>query len=202
MPNILTNEQTDRRGFLSRFFSGTPEVVQQIEEHNARFNLNQPRFESLPFIGQIMICSFNFAPKGWPQCNGQFLPINQNQALYSLLGTTYGGNGTTTFALPDFRGRYPIHFGNGFTRGQAAGAATHTLTANQMPQHTHGFSPQTVQVLGTGTQVKGMAQVGSLSTSTQLTLTNAGSGLSHNNMPPYLVPIFCIALGGLFPVLQ
>src|ERR1700757_2607070 len=92
---------------------------------------------STPFLGQIMLCAFNFAPKGWALCNGQFLPINQNQALFSLLGTTYGGNGQTTFALPDLRSRCAIHMGNGFTLGERAGEEAHTVTMNEMPTHLH-----------------------------------------------------------------
>src|SRR5258706_16369648 len=90
-----------------------------------------------PFMSEIKIISWNFSPKGWAFCNGQFLPINQNQALFSLLGTTFGGNGQTTFALPDLRGRMPIHMGSGFTLGQAGGQEFHTLTQSEMPQHQH-----------------------------------------------------------------
>src|ERR1700704_4825421 len=90
-----------------------------------------------PFMSEIKIISWNFAPKGWAFCNGQFLPINQNQALFSLLGTTYGGNGQTTFALPDLRGRVPIHVGQGFTQGNAVGKESHTLIQSEMPTHTH-----------------------------------------------------------------
>lgn len=90
-----------------------------------------------PFLGELRIVSFNFAPKGWALCNGQFLPINQNQALFSLLGTTYGGNGQTTFALPDLRGRAAFHLGDGLTQGQAGGATAHTLSSQEMPQHIH-----------------------------------------------------------------
>src|SRR5207342_203313 len=90
-----------------------------------------------PFLAEIRIMSFNFPPKGWAMCNGQLLPINQNQALFSLLGTTYGGNGQTTFALPDLRSRVPMHFGNSLTLGQAAGEEAHTLNINEMPTHTH-----------------------------------------------------------------
>src|SRR6185295_7084080 len=92
---------------------------------------------SQPFMGEIKIISWNFAPKGWAFCNGQFLPINQNQGLFSLLGTMYGGNGQTTFALPDFRGRIPIHLGQGFIQGQAAGQEFHTVTQSEMPAHNH-----------------------------------------------------------------
>src|SRR5688572_25276276 len=90
-----------------------------------------------PFLAEIRIMSFNFAPKGWAQCNGQFLPINQNQALFALLGTTYGGNGQTTFALPNLKGRVPIHMGSGHTLGEAAGSESVTITPSQMPQHIH-----------------------------------------------------------------
>src|SRR2546425_4239312 len=92
---------------------------------------------SEPFLGEIKIISWNFAPKGWSFCNGQLLPINQNQALFSILGTTYGGDGRQTFALPDLRGRAPIHQGQGWIEGQAAGQETHTLISGEMPQHLH-----------------------------------------------------------------
>src|SRR6266571_3263875 len=90
-----------------------------------------------PFMSEIKILSFNFAPQGWAECNGQFLPINQNQALFSLLGTTYGGNGQTTFALPNLQGRVPLHRSNSFSQGAAAGEETHTLTTNEMAAHPH-----------------------------------------------------------------
>src|SRR5215210_3395031 len=92
---------------------------------------------STPFMGEIKIISWNYAPKGWAFCNGQFLPINQNQALFSLLGTMYGGNGQTTFALPDFRGKIPMHVGGGHTQGETAGQYAHTLTVSEMPAHNH-----------------------------------------------------------------
>src|SRR6266403_187785 len=90
-----------------------------------------------PFMGEVKIISFNFPPKGWAFCNGQFLPINQNQALFSILGTTYGGNGQTNFALPDFRGRIPLHMGGSVTLGQKGGEESHTLISSEMPAHTH-----------------------------------------------------------------
>ena len=100
---------------------------------------------SQPFLGEIKIISWNFPPKGWAFCNGQFLPINQNQALFSILGTQYGGNGQTTFALPDFRGRAPIHQGQGFLIGQAAGQEFHTLTQSEMPAHLHQLNASSQQ---------------------------------------------------------
>src|SRR6185503_7769573 len=93
-----------------------------------------------PFLSEIRIMSFNFAPKGWAMCNGQLLPINQNQALFSLLGTVYGGNGQTTFALPDLRGRNPIHVGQGHTLGERGGESAHTLTTAEMPAHNHSVA--------------------------------------------------------------
>ena len=90
-----------------------------------------------PYLAEIRIFSFNFPPKGWAMCNGQLMQINQNQALFSLLGTTYGGNGISTFALPNLQGRMPVHVGNGITLGQSAGEASHTLTLPEMPMHTH-----------------------------------------------------------------
>src|SRR4030095_4273279 len=92
---------------------------------------------SEPFIAEVRMFSFAFPPRGWALCNGQLLPINQNQALFSILGTTYGGNGQTTFALPDLRGRTPISFGAGFSLGQPGGEEAHTLTIGEMPQHNH-----------------------------------------------------------------
>src|SRR5262245_10237854 len=106
------------------------------------------------FISEIRIMSFAFAPKGWALCNGQILPINQNQALFALLGTTYGGNGQTTFALPDLRTRTPIHVGAGHVLGEAAGEQTHALTASEVPGHSHTFNtsgnPATTSAPGTG----------------------------------------------------
>jgi len=161
---------------------------------------------SEPFISEIRIFGFNFAPKGWAFCNGQTLPINQNQALFSLLGTTYGGDGVTTFQLPNFQGRVPMHTGTGFTLGQTGGEQTHTLITNEMPGHTHvpqGSTDSGTTVIPTGSVLA--AASGLYGSATDLvslspqTLGVQGSGQPHDNMQPYLTLNFCIALVGIFP---
>jgi microcystin-dependent protein len=166
---------------------------------------------SEPFLAEVRIVGFNFAPRGWAFCDGQILPINQNQSLYSLLGTTYGGDGRTTFALPDLRGRTPIHVGssNGTHHqlGSKSGEETHTLSAAEMPQHTHAFQGSTSD----GTVAAPVSNVlakspnpfyheaGNLKPMHAGTITNTGGGQAHDNMQPYLALNFCIALQGLFP---
>ena len=161
-----------------------------------------------PFLSEIRIMSFNFAPKGWALCNGQLLPINQNQALFSLLGTTYGGNGQTNFALPNLRGQVPIHMGNGHTQGEAAGATTNTITQQTMAQHLHfaqGTSNNTGNVATAGnallaaTNVTVYAPPAALVALDPSSVSNVGGNQAHNNMMPYLVLNFCIALQGIFP---
>ena len=164
---------------------------------------------SEPFLAEVRIVGFNFAPRGWAFCDGQILPINQNQSLYSLLGTTYGGDGRTSFALPDLRGRTPIHVGrsNGggdHTLGQKSGEETHTLAANEMPQHTHTFeasSNQGVTDIPISRSVRDAYrdQITSLTSLISAATTNVGGGQAHENMQPYLAVNFCIALQGLFP---
>src|SRR5688572_23350284 len=161
-----------------------------------------------PFLSEIRIMSFNFPPKGWALCNGQLMPINQNQALFSLLGTTYGGNGQTTFALPDLRGRVPIHTGDGFTLGEAGGASAHTLTMPEMPAHTHTqnatTNPATTNTPGnavvlarsTGANLYGTAAANLQAMSPQAP-GNAGGSQAHENRQPFLVLSFCIALQGI-----
>src|ERR1043165_1637112 len=162
---------------------------------------------SEPFISEIKIVSFNFPPKGWALCNGQLLPINQNQALFSLLGTRYGGNGQTNFALPNLRGKVPIHVGNGHTLGETAGATSVTITSAQMPQHFHSFNGTnsdvnrvalpTNNVLGPANNL--YAAPGSLVTMHPQSVSSIGGSQPHNNMEPYLALNFCIALQGIFP---
>jgi microcystin-dependent protein len=160
-----------------------------------------------PFLSEIRLFSFGYAPRNWAQCNGQFLPINQNQALFSLLGTTFGGNGQTTFALPDLMSRVPIHVGDGHVLGEQAGQQAHTLTAAELPTHTHGVRGSTVATggaatpnnnyLGGGNNV--YASSGPVAALRPDTVTNVGGGQAHLNMQPFLTLNFCIALIGIFP---
>ena len=148
--------------------------------------------------------SFNFAPKGWALCNGQFLPINQNQALFSLLGTTYGGNGQTTFALPDLRGRAAMHMGTGFIQGQAMGEQAHTLTANEMPSHVHFVNASSsngdkADIGLLAGLANGYHSVANVTTLHPATVTNAGGSQPHENRQPSLTLSWCIALQGIFP---
>lgn len=161
-----------------------------------------------PFIGQIRTFAFGFAPRGWAQCNGQLLPINQNQALFSLLGTTYGGNGTTNFALPNLQGRTPLHFGTGpglspRTLGEVAGSEAVTLTSAHLPAHTHTVSANTATPTS-GTPANNLWAQGNYSASGGSAMaagdiSNTGGNQPHPNLSPYLVLNFCIALQGIFP---
>lgn len=164
---------------------------------------------SEPFLAEIRIVGFNFAPRGWAFCDGQILPINQNQSLYSLLGTTYGGDGRTSFALPDLRGRTPIHVDGAHREGQKSGEETHTLSAAEMPEHDHiaqassqnanQNNPQN-HVLGQALNFYVPASFGpTLQPILPATVTNVGGGQAHNNLQPTLALNFCIALQGLFP---
>ncbi|MDX6481050.1 MAG: hypothetical protein QOG85_1560 [Gaiellaceae bacterium] len=164
-----------------------------------------------PFLSEIRIMSFSFPPKGWALCDGQLLPINQNQALFSLLGTTFGGDGRVNFALPDVRGRAPIHAGSGHTLGERAGEQAHTLSIAEVPTHTHAAHATTVQadqnsnsaaptrmpaqsnfsfLYGPATNLQAMAPN---------SLANVGGSQAHLNMQPFLTLSFCIALQGIFP---
>jgi microcystin-dependent protein len=161
-----------------------------------------------PFMSEIRIMSFVYAPRGWALCNGQLLPINQNQALFSLLGTTYGGDGRVNFALPDLRGRVSMHMGSGHTLGERGGEQAHTLSIAELPTHTHvlSASPTTgnqpvvtnnVMASSAPNPVYGPAQ--SLVALNPGTVTNTGGSQAHLNMQPFLTLNFCIALTGIFP---
>lgn len=163
-----------------------------------------------PFLSEIRIMSFVFPPKGWALCNGQLLPINQNQALFSLLGTTFGGDGRVNFALPDLRGRTPIHVGSGHTLGERGGEQAHTLSIAEIPTHAHvvngtsnnasSASPSPAGTVGyarAGTQMYGGAA--NLVAMAPQSLSNVGGSQAHLNMQPFLTLSFCIALQGIFP---
>ena len=165
---------------------------------------------SEPFLAEIRIVGFNFPPRGWALCDGQILPINQNQSLYSLLGTTYGGDGRTSFALPELRGRAPIHVGSAggtsYNLGVKTGVEGVALTAAEMPQHTHqafgsttdGDSPVPANNVPAASPVQMYGDAQNLVPLRTGTLSATG-GAAHNNMQPYLALNFCIALQGLFP---
>ena len=163
---------------------------------------------SEPFLSEIRIMSFGFAPKGWALCNGQLLPINQNQALFSLLGTTYGGDGRVNFALPDLRGQVPIHMGSGHTLGEKGGEQAHTLSIAEMPTHTHVLNASSSNgdaaipvgnLLARSAPANPYAAPSSLATMNAASITNVGGGQAHLNMQPFLVLTFSIALQGIFP---
>ena len=161
---------------------------------------------SEPFLAEIKIVSFNFAPKGWALCNGQLLPINQNQALFSILGTTYGGNGTVTFGLPNLQGRVPFHIGQGLSLGQVGGETAHTLSLSEMPAHNHlvaASSANADKVDPTANfWASGAASAYAATPNNAMSpasITNVGGSQPHENMAPYLVLNFVIALQGIFP---
>jgi microcystin-dependent protein len=163
---------------------------------------------STPYLAEIKMFGGNYAPRGFAMCNGQILPIAQNQALFALLGTTYGGNGQTTFALPDLRGRMPMHFGNGHVIGEQAGEAAHTLTMAEMAAHSDHALNASSSAATTGTPGNTVAlattTVSAYRAATNLTpmgapLTNTGGNQAHENRQPYLGVTFIIALQGVFP---
>jgi microcystin-dependent protein len=163
---------------------------------------------SQPFIAQLMLVSFNFAPKGWAQANGQLLPINQNQALFSLVGTTYGGNGIQTFALPNLQGRTAVGVGNGINYGEVAGVESVALLSSQVPPHTHTLNASGAAASSTkpaaGDMLAGggssnFAAAAGLGSMSAATVSTVGGGQPHENRQPYLVMCWCIALQGIFP---
>ena len=166
-----------------------------------------------PFVAEIRIFPFNFAPKGWAWCDGQLLPLSQNTALFSLLGTTYGGNGKSNFALPDLQGRAPMHPGQGpglslHDLGETGGSETVTLLESEIPAHSHAWSASKAdsidtnvpnELLGKGIGIGQYAPVGPLVALAPQAVAPAGGDQPHNNLQPYLTFYFCIALQGVFP---
>jgi microcystin-dependent protein len=160
-----------------------------------------------PFLSEIRMMSFVFPPKGWALSNGQLLPINQNQALFSLLGTTFGGDGRVNFALPDLRGRTPIHVGGGHTVGERGGEQAHTLSIAEIPTHTHALN---VSSAASGGNVSPAGRVlggannayhspANLTSLNPQSVSNVGGSQAHLNMQPFLTLSFCVALQGIFP---
>jgi microcystin-dependent protein len=161
-----------------------------------------------PFLSEIRIMSFNFAPKGWAMCNGQLLPINQNQPLFALLGTTFGGDGRVNFALPDSRGRTPIHVGSGHTLGEKGGEQSHTLSISEIPTHTHTLSGTSTagslviaagNLSGTSPSQMYQGPDNNLAAMNPASVSTVGGSQAHLNMQPFLTLTFCIALQGIFP---
>jgi len=201
----------ERRGFLKQLFAiaaGGAALGSLARKAEAETMSTQP------FLGEIMLFAGDFAPRGWALCNGQLLSINQNQGLFSLLLTRYGGNGQTTFALPDLRGRAPIHAGQGpgltsRVLAEQGGAEAHVLTVAEMPAHSHAASAHA----GNGTSASPAGQLpardpsavphygsGADTTLGPGAIGAAGGDQPHNNMQPYLVVHYCIATQGIFPV--
>jgi microcystin-dependent protein len=164
---------------------------------------------SEPFLSELKCVSFNFAPKGWSMCNGQLMQINQNQALFSLLGTTYGGDGRVTFGLPDMRGNAAIHVGQGFTLGERGGEYNHTLSISEIPTHVHflqadnegqnSITPQNNLLANTTSNLGVYGPPNSLVPMFAPDISNVGGSQPHPNQSPYLVMTWIIALTGIFP---
>ena len=161
---------------------------------------------STPYLSEIKVMSFSFAPKGWAFCNGQLLPINQNQALFSLLGTTYGGDGRVNFGLPNLQGRTPMHMGSGHVLGELGGEQNHTLSLAEIPTHNHTWGATNAAANApnpTSNLLGGAAEYNASGSNPvamyQGVLSTVGGSQPHQNMQPYLTLNFCIALQGIFP---
>lgn len=216
-----SNQSIARKRFLTKslaliaglsFFPALAKAMSNTGKNAGTQNSTPPTIQSEnPFIGEIQLVAFNFAPIGWALCDGQLLSISQNTALFSLLGTTYGGDGITNFALPDLRGRVPIHSGqgnglSGYVIGQSGGEENHTLITGEIPAHSHNLQINT----GVGStdspngtylaqNSEGVKQFSSSQNGTAAPVASAGGNLPHNNVQPYLAINYIIALSGIFP---
>jgi microcystin-dependent protein len=205
-PEPLQPNTSPSTTFTRRTFLRSSALVLSAVGSQLVFNSVARAGGTEPFIGEIMIVSFGFAPRGWVACNGQLLPINQNAALFSLLGTTFGGDGRVNFALPDLRGRVPIHVGNGYTLGERGGEQAHTLTVSEMPAHTHALRASPTRANSTNPAGSVLAAANNAyrrpdaaTTLNPATLATGGASQAHLNMQPFLALNFVIALQGIFP---
>ncbi|HEY9164533.1 MAG TPA: tail fiber protein [Candidatus Kryptonia bacterium] len=221
--NTEEKKPAERRRFLAKILGavagagilgGAGKLLAQVGKKSVDTSGNQKKVaDSSPYLGEIQMVSFSFAPTGWALCNGQLLPISQYAALFNLIGTTYGGDGQITFALPDLRSRVPIHQGqgNGLSNrvmGQMSGEENHQLTSSEMPSHSHSVTASTSNgtssspsgnypaVNNEGIQHYGTTSNGTMNASM---IGNTGSSTSHNNMQPYTCVNFIIALSGIYP---
>ena len=221
LPDSNLNQSIARKSFLKKglalvaglsFLPALTKAMTNTGNKPGTQSSTPPSVQSeYPFIGEIQLVAFNFAPKGWALCNGQLLSISQNQALFALLGTIYGGDGVTTFALPDLRGRTPIHSGQGtglspYVIGQSGGEENHTLVTGEIPAHSHNIQINT----GVGStdspngtylaqNSEGVKQFSTSQNGSAAPVASAGNNLPHNNMQPYLAINYIIALSGIFP---
>jgi len=220
---IQKDQASNRRRFLAKaigviagtsLFGGAAKLVAQVVKGNSVSTTGPKQIaDTTPYLGEILLFAGNFAPTGWALCDGSLLTISQNQALFSILGTTYGGDGRTNFALPDLRGRVPVGAGQGaglsnYVEGQMAGEENHTLVATEMPQHTHAANVDT----GNGTSAtpsnnvpavnnEGIQHYGGIVNGTMnpAAIGTSGGSQPHNNLQPYLALNYIIALQGVFP---
>lgn len=202
-------ERRTRRGFLASLSALAGGGLAALAAPRVFAAPADAEGSDLPFIGEIKMVAFNYAPVGWLSCNGQLLDISQNTALFFLLGTTFGGDGQTTFAVPDLRGRMPIHPGTGFVLGQSGGEAAASLLTTQIPPHTHALigdtgiataaSPGGGSLARDPAAIPRFANQGAPSPMAPGTIASAGGGQPHNNLPPYQALHFIIAIEGIFP---
>ncbi|HTR98080.1 MAG TPA: tail fiber protein [Candidatus Acidoferrales bacterium] len=205
-PDLPVAEAPDpeRRGFLSRVLFAAGGILIGAAGKSAA--APQSTESTTPWVGEIAIVPFGFAPTGWALCNGQLLSISLNQALFSLIGTTFGGDGQSTFALPNLQARVPMHIGPGYVLGQSGGESTHTLAATEIPAHTHSIPATSLN--GTSDSPAGLYAAmnpagiplfGAANGTLMGPTASTGGSVAHNNLQPYLVLNFVISLTGTFP---